>query len=147
VVRPDVTIMAVVDGVHLAAETVLAIWLAVRDRLCLVTDAVAAAGLRDPDRCLVAGRAATVADGAVRLADGTLAGSVLTLDRGVRNLVDLGVPVAEAVHAATAAPARLLGATELGTLREGGAADSAVLDDRLEVTRTLVGGGEVFAAA
>jgi N-acetylglucosamine-6-phosphate deacetylase len=72
---------------------------------------------------------------------------VLTLDRAVRNLTCLGVPLPDAVHAATSAPARLLGVDDLGVLREGGLADLAVLAPDLQVTRTLVAGAEVFAAA
>jgi N-acetylglucosamine-6-phosphate deacetylase len=51
------------------------------------------------------------------------------------------------VHAATAAPARLLGRPDLGVLRPGGVADIAVLDDELRVVRTLVGGVERFVGA
>jgi N-acetylglucosamine-6-phosphate deacetylase len=86
-----------------------------------------------------------VADGACRLADGTLAGSVVTMDRAVRELAALGATTAEAVHAATTAPARLLGRPGLGTLTPGGPADITVLDDRLHVVRTVVGGAEAFA--
>jgi N-acetylglucosamine-6-phosphate deacetylase len=87
-----------------------------------------------------------VEDGAVRLADGTLAGSVLTMDSAVRNLVRSGAALADAVHAASTAPARLLGRYDLGVLRPAVAANIAVLNDELEVERTVVGGHEAFAA-
>ena len=87
-----------------------------------------------------------VADGAVSLADGTLAGSVLTMDAAVRNLVASGAALADAVHAASTAPAQLLGRHELGVLEPGVAANIAVLNDELEVERTVVGGREAFAA-
>lgn len=144
-VRPDVTVQAIVDGIHLAPETSQLALLAARERFCLVTDAVEAAGTQE-GRCRVGGRTASVADGAVRLADGTLAGSVLSLDQAVRNLVAGGTSLPDAVHAATAAPAKLLGDAGLGVLHEGSPADIAVLDDRLQVERTLVDGVEVFAA-
>ena len=79
-----------------------------------------------------------------RLEDGTLAGSLLTMDQAVRNLVDLGASIEDAVDAATRVPARLVGRNDLGTLVEGSPADVAVLDDALTVQRTLVGGAEVF---
>ena len=82
----------------------------------------------------------TVKNGAARLADGRLAGSVLTMDQGVRNLVAGGATVLEAVHAASTAPARLLGQDEFGVLRVGGPAHVTVLDEKLKVVRTLVGG-------
>ena len=138
-VDPRATVMAIVDGVHLAPETSLAAWLTARERLCLVTDAIAAAGMGDGEYAL-GDRAVRVEGAACRLADGTLAGSVLTMDRAVRNLVALGVGFEDAVAAATVAPARLLRRDDLGVLRIGGPAHVCVLDDRLEVVRTLVGG-------
>ncbi|MBD0281699.1 MAG: N-acetylglucosamine-6-phosphate deacetylase [Thermoleophilaceae bacterium] len=144
-VRPDVTVQAIVDGVHLAPEAAYGAFLAARDRFCLVTDAIEAA-LLEPGEYGIAGRTVHARDGAVRLPDGTLAGSVLSMDEAVRGLVASGAPLGEAVHAAAAAPARLLGLSDLGVLREGAPAHLAVLDEELRVSRTLVGGGEAFAA-
>jgi N-acetylglucosamine-6-phosphate deacetylase len=62
------------------------------------------------------------------------------MDQGVRNLVSWGATLAEALHAAATAPARLLGRPDLGRLEPGAPANLAVLDDSLEVTRTLVRG-------
>ena len=59
-------------------------------------------------------------------------------------LVALGLPLARAVHAASGAPARLLGRDDLGALRPGAPAHVAVLDDALQVTRTLVGGVQAW---
>jgi N-acetylglucosamine-6-phosphate deacetylase len=144
-VRPDVWVQAIVDGVHLAPESALGTFLAAGRRFCLVTDAVEAAGM-PPGSYRLADRVVHVNDGAVRLADGTLAGSVLTMDAAVRNFVGSGADVAEAVHAAASAPAELLGRGDLGVLRPGSAANIAVLDDELEVERTIVDGCEAFAA-
>jgi N-acetylglucosamine-6-phosphate deacetylase len=63
----------------------------------------------------------------------------------VRNLVASGASLADAVHAASTAPARLIGRADLGTLEPGAAAHITVLDDELRVVRTLVGGVEAFA--
>ena len=145
VVRPDVWVQAIVDGVHLAPESALGTFLATAGRFCLVTDAVEAAGM-PPGSYRLADRVVHVDDGVVRLADGTLAGSVLTMDAGVRNLVSLGIGLPQAVHAAATAPARLLGRDDLGVLRPGSGANIAVLNDELEVERTLVNGQEAFAA-
>jgi N-acetylglucosamine-6-phosphate deacetylase len=144
-VRPDVWVQAIVDGVHLAPESALGAFLAARERFCLVTDAVEAAGMPSGSYRL-GDRDVHVEDGAVRLADGTLAGSVLTMDSAVRNLVRSGAPLADAMHAASTAPARLLGRDDLGVLRPGVAANIAVLNDELEVERTVVSGNEAFAA-
>jgi N-acetylglucosamine-6-phosphate deacetylase len=140
-VRDDVTVQAIVDNIHLAPETAYAAFLATRDRFTLVTDAIAAAGMPSADSRL--GRQTVhVRDGEVRLADGTLAGSVLTMDRAVANLVAQGASLAAAVHAASRAPALLIGRPDLGRISVGNPADIAVLDDDLRVIRTLVAGKE-----
>jgi N-acetylglucosamine-6-phosphate deacetylase len=145
ITRPDVTVQAIVDGVHLAPEAAHGAFLAARERFSLVTDAIEATGLGDGAYRL-GNRTVEVAGGAARLAgDGRLAGSVLTMDQAVRNLVAYGVDVLDAVAAAGAAPARLLRRDDLGVLRVGGPAHVTVLDDRLEVTRTLIGGREPAA--
>jgi N-acetylglucosamine-6-phosphate deacetylase len=145
-VRPDVTVQAIVDGVHLAPESAYAAFLAAGPRFCLVTDAIEAALLGAGDYEL-GGRPVTVSDGAARLADGKLAGSVVTMDEAVRNLVACGASLAGAIHAASAAPAALLGRDDLGALRPGAPAHLTVLDEGLRPVRTLVGGAEAFAAA
>jgi N-acetylglucosamine-6-phosphate deacetylase len=138
-VRPDVAVQAIVDGVHLARESAYAIFLAAGRRFCLVTDATEAAML-DAGEYELGGRPVRLRDGVVRLPDGTLAGSVLTMDQALRNLVASGAALADAVHAASTAPARLLGREDLGALRPGAPAHLAVLDDELRVRRTLVAG-------
>jgi N-acetylglucosamine-6-phosphate deacetylase len=133
--RDDVVVQLILDGHHLAPETALLAWRAAAGRLVLVTDAVAV-GRTLP---------VTVRDGAVRLADGTLAGSVLRMDQAVRNLAALGAPVAAALHAASTGPARIARAAPLGSLAPGCPADVVVLDDELCVRRTLVAGIERYA--
>jgi N-acetylglucosamine-6-phosphate deacetylase len=142
--RPDVVVQAIVDHVHLAPETAYAAFLATRRRFCLVTDAMAATALDDGTYNL-GHRVVRVEGAEARLADGTLAGSLLTMDQAVRNLVNLGASIEDAIEAATRVPARLVGRPELGALTAGSPADVAVLDDALTVRRTLIGGAEVFA--
>ena len=144
-VRPDVTVQLILDGVHLAPEAACAAFLAARERTCLVTDAMAAAGLGG-GRYRLGGREVTVEGMVARLADGTLAGSVLTMDAAVRNLVALGAPESAALLAAARAPARLLLRDGLGALAPGAPADVVVLNDRLEVQATFVGGRERYRA-
>jgi len=146
IVRRGVTVQAIVDHVHLAPETAQAAFLTARGRFSLVTDAMEAAGQGDGVFRL-GRREVEVRGHRVTLADGSLAGSVLTMDAAVRNLVGLGATFAEAVWAATGAPARLLGDPALGILRPGAPANVTVLDDELRVVRTLVAGAEAFAAA
>jgi N-acetylglucosamine-6-phosphate deacetylase len=144
--RPDVTVQAIVDHVHLAPETAAAAFRTAQERFCLVTDGMAAAG-QGPGTYRLGRREVRVEDGRAELIGGGLAGSVLTMDEAVRNLVGCGASLAQAVHAASVAPAHLLGRADLGTLRPGSPADVAVLDDDLQVTRTLRAGAEVYAAS
>jgi N-acetylglucosamine-6-phosphate deacetylase len=111
----------------------------------LITDAIAAAPRADGPSSL--GELDLQVDGgAVRGPDGILAGSVLTMIEAVRNLHALGAPIEDAVAAATLAPARLLGAPDLGRLELGLPADVVILNDRLEIERVVVGGVDrVFA--
>jgi N-acetylglucosamine-6-phosphate deacetylase len=139
---PDVPVMAIVDGVHLADEAVLLAWRAARGRFALVSDAIAAAGCPDGEYRL--GEATVqVWDGACTREDGTLAGSVCPLDAAVRNLLALGVPRLEAVAAATIVPARIARRADLGRLTVGGRADLVVLDDALAVERVYRAGRPV----
>lgn len=110
-----------------------------RGRVVLVTDAVA----------WRSGRVGTIEmapgdDGVPRLPDGTLAGSALTMDRAVRNAVQAaGVDLAEAVTAAAATPAALLGLDDRGVLVPGRRADVVALTEGLEVAGTWVAGAPV----
>jgi N-acetylglucosamine-6-phosphate deacetylase len=140
--RPDVFVCAIADLVHVAPETLAFTVAAAGERFVAVTDAVAWAGLDDgPYR--MGDRTVLVADGAVRLDDGTLAGSATALDQGVRNLVGLGIDLPRALDAVTRRPARLLGDDTLGRLAPEGPATLTVLDDDLRVVQVLVGGAEV----
>jgi N-acetylglucosamine-6-phosphate deacetylase len=137
--RRDVAVQLIVDGHHLAPETTLLAWAAAAGRLALVTDAVAAAGAGDGAFTL-GGRSVRAAGGVVRGAAGELAGSALTMLRAVRNLHALGIPLADALAAASAVPARIARRPDLGRLAPGAPADLVVLDDRLEIARILVEG-------
>ena len=142
--REDVFVELILDGHHVARDAALAAWRAAAGRLVLVTDAVAAGGV-DEGRSTLGSTEIEVRDGVARRLDGVLAGSVLSLGRAVRNLVELGAPLEGALDAASRVPARAAGRPDLGTLRPGFPADLVVLDDRLEVVRTLVAGADVAA--
>ncbi len=137
---PRLQVGLIADGIHLHPTVVAMAQRALGDRLTLVTDAVAALGMPPGDQAL--GRAqVTVGNGGVRLADGTLAGSNLSMDQAVRNLVRFtGCAPATALCAAAEAPARLLGDRQRGTLAIGGRADMVLLTQALEVVTTVVGG-------
>lgn len=123
----------IADGVHLHPIAVRLAYAALgAQRLALVTDAAAPMGTID-------------AGDAVRLADGTLAGSTLTLDAAVRNLVRFaGAETRGALECASSTPARILGDVSRGVLEPGRRADVVVLDRELNVLVTVVGGEVLY---
>jgi len=137
--RPDVAVQVIADGHHVAADTLCVAWRAACGRIALVTDAVAATAMGDGDFAL-AGRNLVSREGVVRGPEGQLAGSVLTMIDAVRHVHALGVPLEEALTAASTVPARIAGRPELGRLGPGAPADVVVLDDELQVARVLVRG-------
>ena len=137
--RGEAVLELIADGVHLDGGTVRMVFNAVgADHIALVSDAMAASGLPDGAYSL-GGLDVTVRDRAARLTDsGSLAGGVSTLVDQVRWLVDgLGIPLADAVKAASATPARALALPGVGSLSAGSAADLVVVDEDLSVQRVL----------
>jgi len=143
--RPDVVVQLIVDGIHLAPDTVRLVWEAAGGRVALVTDAVAPAGA-GAGEFMLGDVSLVVRDGAVRRDDGVLAGSVLTMIEAVRNLHELGVPLEQALDAATIVPASVLGLSDSGRIEAGRRADLLVVDGDLEIERVLVGGETLVAA-
>lgn len=135
---------AIFDGVHFSNEAAKMLIRCAGDRLVAMTDGTAATGMTSA-KVVLGGRECTIVDGAPRHPDGTIAGSILTMDAALRKLVSLGLSLPEAARAVSTTPAKLTKRDELGTIAVGRPADVVVLDDALEVTRTLVGGDEVFA--
>ncbi|MBX5473684.1 MAG: N-acetylglucosamine-6-phosphate deacetylase [Thermoleophilia bacterium] len=138
--RPDVVVKVIVDGYHLADETVRLVWACASGRMVLISDAIAAAGAGGGTFQLGEVEVEVSADAAPRREDGTLAGTVLTMIDAVRNLHALGIPLEDAIGAATVAPAAFLGRADVGVLEPGGPADVVVLDDRLEIASVLCAG-------
>ena len=138
--RPGVVVSMIVDGHHLADETVALVWACAAGRVALVTDAIAAAGVGGGTFRLGEVEVEVGEGAAPARKDGTLAGSTLTMIDAVRNLHALGIPFEHAVGAATEVPARFLGREDVGTLEPAAPADVVVLDDRLEIRATLCAG-------
>ncbi|VVT25222.1 N-acetylgalactosamine-6-phosphate deacetylase [Sphingomonas sp. EC-HK361] len=132
----------IVDGHHVAPAS-LRVALAARGPggAMLVTDAMSPVGT-DATRFTLMGREITVKDGVCQSADGTLAGSALSMAQAVRNAVEmLGVDLVTASAMASGNPARFLRiADRTGTLAPGLAADIVHLNDAMAVTRTWIGG-------
>jgi len=136
--RRDVFVQLIVDGHHLADETVRLVWAAAAGRVALVSDATAGAA-NGGGTYRLGDVEIEVADGAPTREDGVLAGTVLTMIEAVRNLHALGISFEDAIGAASVVPARIVGRPDLGVLEPGGHADVVVLDDRLEIDQVFCG--------
>lgn len=139
----SVTLDLIADGHHLDRRMVALVRkVAGAERLALISDAIAAAGLGD-GQYEIWGETIRVVNGRTENAAGALAGSVITLLDAVRHLVQWGVPLPDAMRMATLVPARVLGVAEtVGTLQPGKKADVLVLDANLS-PRLVVREGEI----
>ncbi len=138
----------IADGVHVHRAALRVLLRALGPgRAVVVTDALACAGLREGVFSF-GGQRVRVVDGAAHLEDGTLSGSVLTMDRALRLLVnDLGLSLPDAVAALSRNPARSAGAAgRKGALRPGFDADLLVLDADLRLRATLCRGEPAFGS-
>jgi len=144
--NPNVYVELIADGVHVHPAMVqLACKVKGPERVCLITDSIRAAGLGDGTYTL--GRLdVTVKGNQARLQSGALAGSVLTMDQAVRNVMSFAqVPLTGAVMMASYTPAEAVGLEDrVGSLDVGKDADIVVLNADLEVQMTLVRGVETF---
>jgi N-acetylglucosamine-6-phosphate deacetylase len=140
--RDDVRAELICDGFHVHPALMrLAIRAKGPEGVLAITDGTAGSGLPVGSRTRLGGRPIVVTDRSAELEDGTLAGSVLTMDGAFRALVGaVGVPLVDAARMCATAPARQLGLANVGRIEEGATADLAVLDSNLRVRDTYIGG-------
>jgi N-acetylglucosamine-6-phosphate deacetylase len=142
---PLVTAEIIADGVHVAGPAIQ-ILMGTKgfDTVILVSDGISATGM--PDGSYRLGNfEVSVQHGVCRNAEGKLAGSTLTLDRALRYVVALGVPLLDAVRMATVLPARRLGlAGKKGILSVGADADLVVLTEELRVKGVMTRGAGLW---
>ena len=145
----EVAAELICDGTHVhPAMLRLAIRLKRPDRVMAITDGTAAAGLPPGARASLGGQFISGRDNAAYLDDGTMAGSVLTMDRAFRLLVEnVGVALPQAAALCSATAARELGLRDRGVLETGATADLVVLDSQLSVVETYVAGQRVYPDA
>ena len=137
----SVTAELIADGVHID-DAAIRILFATKGRegIILVSDGIAATGMPDGQYKLGTSDV-NVSGGIARNAEGKLAGSTLTLDRALRNMLALGIPIRDVLPMLTSNPARLLGLGERkGCLKAGADADLILLDDRLEIAGVMTRG-------
>lgn len=136
-----VTIELIADLVHVhPAALRLAAGVKGRDRVVLITDALNAAGLKDGEY-ESGGMPVCVRNGEARLKDGTLAGSTLTQDKALRNMIKIGFPSEDVIAMLTETPARQIGVNGFkGRLAAGFDADINILDSNFNIVTTFIKG-------
>lgn len=137
----------IADGIHVHPAVVRLVW---RSKgaagISLVTDAMAALG-QPPGVYNIGDQQVHVTPIAARLASGTLAGSILSMDQAIRNMIAYtGCSVGDAVRMASTTPADVLDLSHKGRLETGADADIVVLDAQLQVQQTIIGGEVVYQA-
>jgi len=138
---PEVTAELIADGVHVD-DAAMRLLLQAKGEggVILISDGISATGMPD-GKYILGSFEVTVSGGVCRNAEGKLAGSTLTLDRALRNIVGLGTSLGDALRMLTLNPATLLGIErKKGSLRVGADADIVLLDDILNVTQVWTRG-------
>lgn len=139
---------AICDGVHLTENAVRLLYRCKpKDKMVLISDALRAKGLQTERYVELGGQETIIKDGAARLPDGTLSGSILKMNEAVRNAKRfLGVPLSEAVRLATENAAKSLSVfDEMGSIAPGKAANLAVVDDDVNVYMTVRDGKIIYS--
>jgi N-acetylglucosamine-6-phosphate deacetylase len=141
----DLAVEIICDGHHVHPAVMrFAIAAKGPSRALAITDGTAGSGLPRGEKATLGGQPITVSEVA-RLDDGTMAGSVLTMDRVFSALVTkCGLDVVQAAEMCATTPARELGLVGYGVIAPGATADLTVLDSRLQVTETWIGGVKVW---
>jgi N-acetylglucosamine-6-phosphate deacetylase len=137
----------IVDGVHVHPAVVDLVWrIKGPGGLTLVSDAMAALGM-PPGEYTLGGYTVTVSQTEARLEDGTLAGSILSPDQALRNLIAMtGAPLEAALQSLTTTPAGILSLPDrTGRIASGKIADLTLLDSDLEVVMTMAAGEIIYS--
>lgn len=142
-----VSVELITDGQHIHPAMVRLAFSLFRDRLALISDSLACAGMPDGQYCL-GGQAVTLLNGrAVLTGTDTLAGSAIHLMDGIKKAAAFGIPLETAVYSATALPAKVIGMDAcIGSLEPGKAADFVLLTPDLSVKAVYIDGKPVTEA-
>lgn len=139
----DVTAELICDGHHVHPSIIRMAFKLFPGRICMISDALRCCGMPDGSYEL-GGQQVTLKDNVARLSDGTIAGAASNLFDDLRNVIRFGVPVHEAVMAATIVPARVIGCDrETGSIEEGKLADLIVCDKDLNLRQVYIGGKRI----
>ena len=138
--RENVTAELICDGIHVHPSTVRMAFRLFPGRICLISDALRCCGMADGSYSL-GGQEILLSGGVARLTGGAIAGSAADLYQCMRRAVSFGIPREQAVWAATALPARVIGReSETGAIADGRAADFVICGGELEPEAVYLGG-------
>ena len=133
----DTTVELISDGVHTDESTVRTTFKLFRGRVALISDSMRATGLSDGEYDL-GGQAVMVHGNLATLKDGTIAGSVTNLYNCMKTAVSFGVPLEDAIIAATATPAKVIGIYDkVGSLTAGKVANVLLVDKQLNLIKVI----------
>nr|WP_276576356.1 N-acetylglucosamine-6-phosphate deacetylase [Caldicoprobacter algeriensis] len=144
--RDGVTVELIADLIHVhPAALRIAVAVKGSDSVALITDAMSATGMGDGDYVL-GGLEVVVKEGVARLKErGNLAGSTLTQDQALRNMVLIGIPLEDAVKMLTEVPAYIIGiGDKKGRIKKGFDADLVILDEKLHVSKVFIKGEGIY---
>lgn len=138
--RENVTAELICDGIHVHPSAVRMAFRLFPGRICLISDALRCCGMADGSYSL-GGQEILLSGGVARLTGGAIAGSAADLYQCMRRAVSFGIPREQAVWAATALPARVIGReSETGVIADGRAADFVICGGELEPEAVYLGG-------
>lgn len=145
--RENVTAELICDGIHVHPSAVRMAFRLFPGRICLISDALRCCGMADGSYSL-GGQEILLSGGVARLTGGAIAGSAADLYQCMRRAVSFGIPREQAVWAATALPARVIGReSETGAIADGRAADFVICGGELEPEAVYLGGNRLEQSA
>lgn len=145
--RENVTAELICDGIHVHPSAVRMAFRLFPGRICLISDALRCCGMADGSYSL-GGQEILLSGGVARLTGGAIAGSAVDLYQCMRRAVSFGIPREQAVWAATALPARVIGReSETGAIADGRAADFVICGGELEPEAVYLGGKRLEQSA
>ena len=145
--RENVTAELICDGIHVHPSAVRMAFRLFPGRICLISDALRCCGMADGSYSL-GGQEILLSGGVARLTGGASAGSAADLYQCMRRAVSFGIPREQAVWAATALPARVIGReSETGAIADGRAADFVICGGELEPEAVYLGGKRLEQSA
>ena len=141
----DIFVELICDGIHVHPSMIRAMFKLVnRDKLILISDSMSAAGMEN-GKYMLGGQEVSLKDGKATLMDGTIAGSSTNILQCIRNCVEYGIKLEDAVKAATINPATRLGISDsIGSIREGKYADIVLIDKELNLKKVFKRGRKIF---